>query len=81
MQSAAWGQVVQKVSPETLSIYPQIKGIQVMNDMGDYMFRFIDSVGLMTRQLRSNIITTLQNWAHFQTQAGRRHSRSHSDLL
>ena len=65
MQSAAWGQVVQKVS-ETLSIYPQIKGIQVMNDMGDYMFpvyrqRWIDD----TPALRNSIITTLQNWAPF----------------
>ena len=65
MQSAAWGQVVQKVS-ETLSIYPQIKGIQVMNDMGDYMFpvyrqRWIDD----TPAVRNSIITTLQNWAPF----------------
>ena len=65
MQSAAWGQVVQKIS-ETLSIYPQIKGIQVMNDMGDYMFpvyrqRWIDD----TPALRNSIITTLQNWAPF----------------
>tara|TARA_B100000965_G_scaffold301654_1_gene260255 strand:+ start:549 stop:1547 length:999 start_codon:yes stop_codon:yes gene_type:complete len=65
MQSAAWGQAVQKVS-ETLSIYPQIKGIQVMNDMGDYMFpvyrrRWIDD----TPALRNSIINTLQNWAPF----------------
>ena len=37
MQNMAWGQVVRKVE-ETLAIYPQVKGIQVMNDMGDYMF-------------------------------------------
>ena len=36
MQSA-WNQVVRKVD-ELLSIYPRVKGIQVMNDMGDYMF-------------------------------------------
>ena len=65
MQSAAWGQVVQKVS-ETLSIYPQIKGIQVMNDMGDYMFpnyrrRWIED----TPALRNSIIQTLQKWAPF----------------
>jgi hypothetical protein len=29
--------VLRKVQ-ETLAIYPQVKGIQVMNDMGDYMF-------------------------------------------
>ena len=65
MQSAAWGQAVQKVS-ETLAIYPQIKGIQIMNDMGDYMFpiyrrRWIDD----TPALRNSIIATLQNWAPF----------------
>ncbi len=65
MQSAAWGQAVQKVS-ETLAIYPQIKGIQVMNDMGDYMFpiyrrRWIDD----TPALRNSIIATLQDWAPF----------------
>jgi len=65
MQSVAWPQVVRKVS-ETLSIYPQVKGIQVMNDMGDYMFsryqgRWIED----TPSLRNSIIKTLQGWAPF----------------
>ncbi len=65
MQSAAWGQAVRKVQ-ETLSIYPQVKGIQVMNDMGDYMFpeyrrRWIQD----SPSRRSNIITRLRNWAPF----------------
>ncbi|MCY4058927.1 MAG: VWA domain-containing protein [Gammaproteobacteria bacterium] len=37
MQQWAWGGVQRKVR-EALDIYPQVKGIQVMNDMGDYMF-------------------------------------------
>jgi hypothetical protein len=37
MQQNAWPLVLKKVS-EVLEIYPQVKGIQVMNDMGDYMF-------------------------------------------
>ena len=37
MYGNAWGLVREKVS-ETLAIYPRVKGIQVMNDMGDYMF-------------------------------------------
>jgi hypothetical protein len=37
MSQHAWPLVLRKVS-EVLSIYPQVKGIQVMNDMGDYMF-------------------------------------------
>lgn len=65
MQSVAWPQVVRKVS-ETLSIYPQVKGIQVLNDMGDYMFasyqgRWIED----TPALRRSIIGTLSNWAPF----------------
>jgi len=65
MRSVAWPQVIRKVS-ETLSIYPQVKGIQVMNDMGDYMFsryagRWIED----TPALRNSIITTLQTWTTF----------------
>ena len=37
MYGNAWSLVREKVR-ETLAIYPQVKGIQVMNDMGDYMF-------------------------------------------
>lgn len=65
MQSAAWPQVVRKVS-ETLAIYPRVKGIQVMNDMGDYMFsRYSGSWIEDTPALRNSIIATLQNWAPF----------------
>ncbi len=37
MQRFAWP-LVRKKMEEILAIYPQVKGIQVMNDMGDYMF-------------------------------------------
>jgi hypothetical protein len=37
MNKNAWPLVLKKVS-EVLAIYPRVKGIQVMNDMGDYMF-------------------------------------------
>ncbi|NKB97996.1 MAG: VWA domain-containing protein [Pseudomonadales bacterium] len=65
MQSVAWPQVVRKVS-ETLSIYPRVKGIQVMNDMGDYMFSQYHGAWIEdTPSLRNSIIRTLQNWAPF----------------
>jgi hypothetical protein len=65
MQSAAWGQAVQKVS-ETLAIYPNVKGIQVMNDMGDYMFpAFAHQWIEDSPSRRSNIVNTLRNWAPF----------------
>lgn len=65
MQTAAWGQTVQKVS-ETLAIYPNVKGIQVMNDMGDYMFpsysrRWLED----SPSRRSSIVTTLRAWAPY----------------
>jgi len=37
MQRYAWP-LVRKKMEEILAIHPQVKGIQVMNDMGDYMF-------------------------------------------
>jgi len=37
MQRYAWP-LVRKKMKEILAIYPRVKGIQVMNDMGDYMF-------------------------------------------
>lgn len=65
MQSAAWPHVVRKVQ-ETLSIYPRVKGIQVMNDMGGYMFpRYAGNWIEDTPALRNSIVTTLSNWAPF----------------
>ena len=37
MVQGAWGRVIREVS-NTLRIYPKVKGIQVMNDNGQYMF-------------------------------------------
>jgi hypothetical protein len=62
MFQGPWRLVLRKVR-ETLTVYPRIKGIQVMNDMGNYMFstyagKWIpDSDGA-----RRNIINRLANW-------------------
>jgi hypothetical protein len=37
MYNYGWNRMME-VMDETLDIYPELKGIQVMNDMGDYMF-------------------------------------------
>ena len=37
MQRYAWPLVLRKMQ-ETLAVYPEVKGIQVMNDLGQYMF-------------------------------------------
>ena len=38
MQRYAWDRVRRQIS-ETLAVYPQVRGIQVMNDMGEFMFK------------------------------------------
>ena len=65
MGQGAWGMVLKKVR-EILAIYPHVKGIQVMNDMGDYMYsqykgRWIPD----TPARRAAIISRLSGWFPF----------------
>jgi len=60
-----WPRVMQKVE-ETLDVYPKVKGIQVLNDMGNYMFtqyagRWIPD----SPNRRRLIIRQLENWRAF----------------
>ena len=65
MFNAAWPQVLRKVQ-ETLAIYPEVKGIQVMNDMGDYMFpQFAGEWIPDSPSRRDAIIQRLQGWNPF----------------
>jgi len=65
MFNAAWSQVLRKVH-ETLSIYPHVKGIQVMNDMGDYMFpRYQGQWIPDSPSRREAIVERLQTWNPF----------------
>ncbi|MGI9326497.1 MAG: hypothetical protein ACR2PZ_14840 [Pseudomonadales bacterium] len=65
MFNGAWPQVLRKVR-ETLAIYPQVKGIQVMNDMGDYMFSGFAGQWIPDSQARRDaIISRLQSWNPF----------------
>ncbi len=65
MQNYNWSLVGRKVE-ETLNVYPKVKGIQVMNDMGNYMFpqyagRWIPD----TPSRRANILRQLRAWRAF----------------
>ncbi len=61
----AWPRVLAMIT-EVLDIYPEVKGIQVMNDMGDYMFpAYRDQWIPDTPARRQAIISTLRNWAPF----------------
>ena len=65
MQQGAWREVVAKVE-EVLNIYPNVKGIQVLNDMGDYMFRGTREQWIEdTPSLRDQIVARLRNWNIF----------------
>lgn len=65
MFSYAWPLVQRKVS-ETLRIYPRVKGIQVMNDMGDYMFSQYAGQWIPdSAAIRRGIIERMRNWNVF----------------
>lgn len=63
MQQFAWPAVRKKMQ-EILSIYPRVKGIQVMNDMGDYMFSQYSGRWIQDTPARRKAI--LQRLAHWQ---------------
>jgi len=65
MQMAAWGRV-QVEMMNILNIYPGVKGIQVMNDEGQYMFSSYRAQWMPdSPQMRQQIINQLRNWAPF----------------
>ncbi|MBT3427269.1 MAG: VWA domain-containing protein [Gammaproteobacteria bacterium] len=65
MFNYAWPLVLQKVS-ETLQVYPQLKGIQVMNDMGNYMFsQYANDWIPDTPSRRNAILDRLRSWNVF----------------
>ena len=65
MQQYNWRRAQEKLT-ETLNVYPQVKGIQIMNDNGNFMFsqyrnRWIpDSPGR-----RQAIVNTMRTWRPF----------------
>lgn len=61
----AWPRLID-VIVDTLDVYPDVKGIQIMNDMGDYMFDSFRGQWIPdTPARRSTIINTLRNWSPF----------------
>jgi len=61
----AWPLVLKKMS-QVLDIYPQVKGIQVMNDMGQYMFsRYAGKWIPDTPARRKAILDRLASWNVF----------------
>lgn len=58
----AWPKLLQTIN-DTLDVYPEVKGIQIMNDMGDYMFDSFRGQWIPdTPARRTTIMNTLRNW-------------------
>ncbi len=65
MFNGAWGSVIRKFE-EVLEIYPRVKGIQVMNDMGEYMYKGYSGRWIRdTDALRRNMEQRLASWNPF----------------
>ncbi len=60
-----WGNVVRKLE-ETLELYPQVRGIQIMNDMGQLMFdQYANEWMPDTPSRRRVIISRMMRWKPF----------------
>ena len=65
MQKNAWP-LVRKKMGEILKIYPKVKGIQILNDMGDYMFSQYNGRWIPdTPSRRHTVLKRLISWAPF----------------
>ena len=65
MQQFNWDRAIQKLT-ETLDVYPQVKGIQIMNDNGSYMFQQYRGKWIPdTPGRRQAIVNTMKNWRPF----------------
>ena len=65
MYTYAWNRMIQEVV-NILDIYPQVKGMQIMNDMGQYMFStYRDQWIPDTPARREVMISQLRNWHPF----------------
>ena len=65
MQQVNWNRVIDKLT-ETLDVYPQVKGIQIMNDNGNYMFKQYAGKWIPdTPGRRQAIIRTMRTWRPF----------------
>lgn len=65
MQQFNWDRAIRKLT-ETLDVYPQVKGLQIMNDNGSYMFQQYRGKWIPdTPGRRQAIINTMKNWRPF----------------
>lgn len=65
MHQFNWSRAIAKIT-ETLDVYPEVKGIQIMNDNGKYMFQQYAGKWIPdTPGRRQAIINTMRTWRPF----------------
>ncbi len=65
MYNYAWPRLLDEIIA-TLNIYPEVKGVQIMNDMGKYMFSSYQRKWIPdTKARRAAIIKRLRTWNPF----------------
>lgn len=65
MFNSAWPRLIDTIV-NTLDVYPEVKGIQIMNDMGDYMFDSFRGQWIPDSPAqRQTVISTLRNWSPY----------------
>ncbi|MDX1507220.1 MAG: hypothetical protein R3358_02990 [Woeseiaceae bacterium] len=65
MQQFNWSRAIRKLT-ETLDVYPQVKGIQILNDNGKYMFQQYAGKWIPdTPGRREAIVNTMRTWRPF----------------
>ena len=68
----AWPTVIKQFE-DTLKVYPKVKGIQILNDMGSYMFpNYRDSWILIQSLVEKRLSTNLKHGMPFLTLAQQR---------
>ena len=71
MRRYEWDRVQQQIQ-ETLDVYPEVKGIQVLNDEGEHMFRSYRGDWIPdTPARREAIVDALRNWNAFSNSSPR----------
>jgi hypothetical protein len=65
MRQFNWTRAIDKIS-ETLNVYPQVKGLQILNDNGKYMFQQYAGQWIPdTPGRRQAIVNTMRTWRPF----------------
>lgn len=71
MRQYAWNRVQTQIQ-ETLDVYPEVKGIQILNDEGEYMFKSYRGEWIPdTPARRQAIIDGMRNWNAFSNSSPR----------